>query len=43
VLLVRKTWYVPETTDGNARSNKPIAEKVFAGVRACGPAAFVPV
>jgi hypothetical protein len=41
--LVRKTWYKPNTTEGTAKSNKPVAEKVFAGVKACGPAAFVPV
>jgi hypothetical protein len=34
---------VPKTAEGTARSNKPIAEKAFAGIKACDPAGFTPV
>jgi hypothetical protein len=36
-------WYAPNTTEGTATSNKPTAEKVFAGVKVCGPAGSLPV
>src|SRR6202030_2226459 len=43
MVLPRTTSYFPDATEGTARSNKPIAEKVFAGVKACGPAGSVSV
>jgi hypothetical protein len=42
MLLVRKTSYLPNA-EGTARSNKAIAENVFADVKACAPAGFDPV
>jgi hypothetical protein len=41
--LERSIAYVPDITEGTATSNKPIAEKMFAGVKVCAPEGSVPV